>query len=74
MEISPISNSIGIKEAASIYGKHTPPQASHSIGNTMLDADRADIVYDLKKELLAAIDSGQWTKAEHIIKMLQKLA
>jgi len=74
MEISPISNSIGIKEAASIYGKHTPPQASHSIGNSILGTDLADIVYNLKKELLAAIDSGQWSKAEHIIKMLQQLA
>jgi hypothetical protein len=79
MNISPIqpsaginSSPINIETAAKIYNKNSPMSMHTSAAGFFAGAD-VDIVYDLKKALMAAIDRGDFDKAIYILKCLQEI-
>ena len=79
MTISPIQSSAGansspvnIQTAAKIYSKISPISMSTSAAGFFAGAD-VDVVYDLKKALMAAIDCGDFDKAIHILKCLKEI-
>ena len=79
MNISPTQSSVGINSspinietAAKIYSKNSPISMSTSAAGFFAGAD-VDIVHDLKKALMAAIDCGDFDKAIHILKCLKEI-
>ena len=77
MNISPVqsgttSSPVNIETAAKIYSKNSPASMSTSAAGFFAGAD-VDIVHDLKKALMAAINSGDFSKAIHILKCLQEI-
>lgn len=77
MNVSPISNSAPFSVApahlaAKIYSKNTPASLSTSASGFFAGAD-VDVVHDLKRSLMQAIDSGNFDKAIHILKCLKEL-
>ena len=81
MTISPIQSSAGansspvnIQTAAKIYSKNSPVSMSTSAAGFFAGADvDVDVVHDLKKALMAAIDCGDFDKAIHILKCLKEI-
>ena len=77
MNISPVqsgttSSPVNIETAAKIYSKNSPVSLSANAAGFFAGAE-ADIVHDLKKSLMAAINSGDFDKAIHILKCLQEI-
>jgi hypothetical protein len=79
MNISPIQSSaetnsspINIQSAAKIYSKNSPVSLSTNASGFFAHAE-ADVVHDLKKALMAAINCGDFDKAIHILKCLKEL-
>jgi hypothetical protein len=77
MNVSPISNSAPFTVtpahvAAKIYSNNTPASLSTSAAGFFAGAD-VDIVHDLKRSLMQAINCGDFDKAIHIIKCLKEL-
>jgi hypothetical protein len=79
MQISPIQSVAGsttspvnIETAAKIYNKNSPASLSTNASGFFAGAE-ADVVYDLKKALMAAIDRGDFDKAIYILKCLQEI-
>jgi hypothetical protein len=77
MNVSPISNSAPFTVtpahvAAKIYSNNTPASLSTSAAGFFAGAD-VDIVHDLKRTLMQAINCGDFDKAIHIIKCLKEL-
>lgn len=79
MNISPIqpsaetnSSPINIQAAAKIYSKNSPVSLSTNASGFFANAE-ADVVHDLKKALMAAINCGDFDKAIHILKCLKEL-
>lgn len=79
MNISPIQSSaetnsspVNIQSAAKIYSKNSPVSLSTNASGFFANAE-ADVVYDLKKALMAAINCGDFDKAIHILKCLKEL-
>ena len=79
MQISPIQSVAGsttspvnIETAAKIYSKNSPVSLSTNASGFFAGAE-ADVVYDLKKALMAAIDCGDFDKAIHILKCLKEI-
>jgi hypothetical protein len=79
MQISPIqsvagptSSPVSIHAAAKIYSKNSPASMSTSAAGFFAGAD-VEIVHDLKKALMAAINSGDFDKAIYILKCLKEV-
>ena len=77
MNISPLQSGttispVNVETAAKIYSKNSPASLSTNASGFFAGAE-ADVVYDLKKALMAAIDAGDFDKAIHILKCLQEI-
>lgn len=77
MNVSPIANSSPFTVtpahiAAKIYSNNAPASLSTSAAGFFAGAD-VDVVHDLKRSLMQAIDSGNFDKAIHIIKCLKEM-
>ena len=77
MNVSPISNSAPFSVtpahiAAKVYSKNSPPSLSTSAAGFFAGAD-VDVVHDLKRALMQAVESGDFDKAMHIIKCLKEM-
>lgn len=70
--IPPFQSPVDMQLAAKIYSKHSPVSLNTSAAGFFAGAD-IDIVNDLKKALMNAIDSGNFEKAIHILKCLKEL-
>ena len=68
--VSQVNSPVNVQIAAKVYGKHSPvsvsTNASEWFGST-------DVVVDLKKALMLAIDCGNFDKAIHILQALKDL-
>jgi hypothetical protein len=76
MNVSPIASTpvaINLKAVASLYQKNSPISLSTNAADWFGDTDTAELVHDLKKSLMLAIDCGNFDKAMHILKMLKEL-
>ena len=63
---------VSMHAAAKIYSKNSPVSLSTSAAGFFANAD-VDVVHDLKKALMAAIDCGDFDKDIHILKCLKEL-
>jgi hypothetical protein len=63
---------INIKSASSLYAKHSSPSLSRA--SDVFAMNDAELVHDLKRALLVAIECGNFDKALFILKQLQSLA
>jgi len=77
MNVSPISNSAPFSVtpahiAANIYSKNAPASLSTNASGFFASAD-VDIVHDLKRALMQAVECGNFDKAIHILKCLKEL-
>lgn len=77
MNVSPLSNNVPfsidpLHLAAKIYSKNSPASLSTSASGFFAGAD-VDVVHDLKRALMQAIDCGNFDKAIHILKCLKEL-
>lgn len=68
----PTSSPVSMHVAAKIYSKNSPISMSTSAAGFFAGAD-VDVVHDLKKALMAAIDCGDFDKAIHILKCLKEI-
>jgi hypothetical protein len=76
MNVSPIASTpvaIDLKAVAGLYQKNSPISLSTNAADWFGDTDTAELVHDLKKSLMLAIDCGNFDKAMHILKMLKEL-
>jgi hypothetical protein len=76
MNVSPIASTpvaINLKAVAGLYQKNSPISLSTNAADWFGDTDTAELVHDLKKSLMLAIDCGNFDKAMHILKMLKEL-
>ena len=58
--------------AAKIYSKNSPASLSTNASGFFAGAE-VEVVHDLKKALMAAIDCGDFDKAIHILKCLKEI-
>ena len=79
MTISPIQSSAGansspvnIQTAAKIYSKNSPESFSTNAAGFFAGAE-VEVVHDLKKALMAAINCGDFDKAIPILKCLKEI-
>ena len=75
MNVSPIASTpvaINLKAVAGLYQKNSPISLSTNAADWFGDTDTAELVHDLKKSLMLAIDCGNFDKAMHILKMLKE--
>jgi hypothetical protein len=73
MNITPVSqvtSPIDIQAAAKVYGKHSPVSVSTNAAEWF---GSAEVVVDLKKALMLAINCGDFDKAIHILQALKDL-
>ena len=63
---------VSMHAAAKIYSKNSPVSLSTDASGFFANAE-ADVVHDLKKALMAAINCGDFDKAIHILKCLKEL-
>ena len=63
---------VSMHAAAKIYSKNSPVSLSTNASGFFANAE-ADVVHDLKKALMAAINCGDFDKAIHILKCLKEL-
>ena len=68
----PTSSPVSMHAAAKIYSKNSPVSLSTNASGFFANAE-ADVVHDLKKALMAAINCGDFDKAIHILKCLKEL-
>jgi hypothetical protein len=68
----PTSSPVSMHAAAKIYSKNSPVSLSTNASGFFAGAE-ADVVHDLKKALMAAINCGDFDKAIHILKCLKEL-
>lgn len=76
MNVAPIASTpvaTNLKAVASLYQKHAPVSLSTNAAGWFEDTGTAEMVHDLKKSLMLAIDSGDFDKAIHILKMLKEI-
>ena len=76
MNVAPIVSApvdINLKAVAGLYQKNSPISLSTNAADWFGDTDTAELVHDLKKSLMLAIDCGNFDKAMHILKMLKEL-
>lgn len=76
MNVSPIASTpvaIDLKAVAGLYQKNSPISLSTNAADWFGNTDTAELVHDLKKSLMLAIDCGNFDKAMHILKMLKEL-
>ena len=74
--MTPINNTTftNIQYAAKAYEKNCPDSIpSSKASQNLLDVSKAEQIYDLKKALLLAIDSGNFDKAIFILQRLKML-
>lgn len=79
MNISPTQSSVGINSspinietAAKIYSKNSPESFSTNAAGFFAGVE-VEVVHDLKKALMAAINCGDFDKAIHILKCLKEI-
>jgi excinuclease UvrABC nuclease subunit len=79
MQISPIqqvagqtSSPVNMHVAAKIYSENSPASLSTDAAGFFAGAE-VEVVHDLKKALMAAIDCGDFDKAIHILKCLKEI-
>ena len=58
--------------AAKVYSKNTPASLSTNASGFFAGAD-VDVVHDLKRALMQAVECGDFDKAMHILKCLKEL-
>ena len=63
---------VSMHAAAKIYSKNSPVSLSTDASGFFANVE-ADVVYELKKALMAAINCGDFDKAIHILKCLKEL-
>ena len=63
---------VSMHAAAKIYSKNSPVSLSTDASGFFANAE-ADVVHDIKKALMAAINCGDFDKAIHILKCLKEL-
>ena len=68
--VSQVSSPINIQAAAKVYSKHIPVSVSTNAAEWFGDVD---VVVDLKKALMLAINCGDFDKAIHILQALKEL-
>ena len=76
MNVAPIASTpvaINLKAVAGLYQKHSPVSLSTNAADWFGNTDTAELVHDLKRSLMLAIDSGDFDKAIHILKMLREI-
>ena len=76
MNVAPIASTpvaINLKAVAGLYQKHSPASLTTNAASWFGNVDTAELAHDLKKSLMLAIDSGDFDKAMHILKMLKEL-
>ena len=76
MNVSPIDSTpvaINLKAVAGLYQKNSPISLTTNAADWFGSADTAEMVHDLKKALMLAIDCGSFDKAIHILEMLKEL-
>ena len=67
-----IKSPVSMHAAAKIYSKNSSVSLSTDASGFFANAE-ADVVHDLKKALMAAINCGDFDKAIHILKCLKEL-
>lgn len=76
MNITPIVSTpvdINLKAVAGLYQKNSPISLTTNAADWFGSADTAEMVHDLKKSLMLAINCGNFDKAMHILEMLKEL-
>ena len=68
--VSQVSSPIDIQAAAKVYSKHSPVSVSTNAADWFGDAD---VIVELKKALMLAINCGDFDKAIHILHALKEL-
>ena len=68
--VSQVNSPVNIQIAAKVYDKHSPVSVSTNASEWF---GSADVVVDLKKALMLAIDCGDFDKAIHILQSLKDL-
>ena len=68
----PISSPVSMHAAAKIYSKNSPASLSTNASGFFANAE-VEVVHDLKRALMAAIDCGDFDKAIHILKCLKEI-
>jgi hypothetical protein len=68
----PISSRVNIQTAANAYLKHSQVSTTNTASKVFASVD-AEIVHDLKKLLIMAIDCGDFDKAIYILNRLKEL-
>ena len=63
---------VNVKGVSSLYAKHSSPSLSRA--SDVFAMNDAELVHDLKRALLVAIECGNFDKALFILKQLQGLA
>ena len=64
----------GIRQAANLYSKHSTVSFTNSKASDALsDITQAEIVHDLKKALMLAIEAGNFEKALFILMRLKEM-
>ena len=65
---------IGIRQAANLYAKHSSVSFTNAKASDALsDITQAEIVHDLKKALMLAIEAGNFEKALFILMRLKEM-
>ena len=68
----PTSSPVSMHVAAKIYSKNSPESFSTNAAGFFAGAE-VEVVHDLKKALMAAINCGDFDKAIHILKCLKEI-